>query len=123
MKHYHQEDRKEIEIYGHCYDYGKADHRQTMSIIQRQKDYKDYKITWNNPKKYWALPTAKDEGRFTEDNTGLVGKDNDDLREPNRRESRLDLYHPGTQMLAIDDGKIEYLPKLLDENAEEYCVL
>ena len=60
------------------------------------------------------MPTAKDEGRFREDKTGLMGKENDDLRDPLRRES--------TQ-LAIDDGKIEYLPKLLDENAEEYCVL
>jgi len=35
MKHTNHEEKKELEIYGHCYDYGKADHRETMKIIAR----------------------------------------------------------------------------------------
>lgn len=42
----HDPDEKTLKVYGHSYQYGKANHELTVEILK--KKYPDYTITWSD---------------------------------------------------------------------------
>ena len=39
---------KKVEIYGHSYGFGKADHEVSMGLVVREEEFKGYDVTCND---------------------------------------------------------------------------